>query len=136
MGHAEKSASHFRREERFLPRWALAVPGGDAIIPAINMISARFDKVVATQDWHSENYISFAVRHILREYEAIQLKEIEQVFWPVHCIPGTGGAKFHKDLDTQYVDPIILKGSNPQINSYSAFFENDKKTVTGLHYYL
>lgn len=120
----------------FCPGGALAVPDGDAIIPAINRISARFDKVVATQDWHPENHISFAVRHMLKEYEVIQLTEIEQVLWPVHCVPGTWGAEFHKNLDTRPVDLIIRKGSNPEIDSYSAFFENDKKTVTGLHYYL
>ena len=120
----------------FCPGGALAVPDGDAIIPIVNRISARFDKVVATQDWHPENHISFAARHMLKEYEVIQLKQIEQVLWPVHCVPGTWGAKFHKNLDTRPVDLIIRKGSNPEIDSYSAFFENDKKTVTGLHYYL
>ena len=120
----------------FCPGGALAVPNGDAIIPVINRLSLRFDKVVATQDWHPENHISFAVRHMLPEYEVIQLKEIEQVLWPVHCVPGTPGAEFHKDLDTRPVDLILRKGSDPEIDSYSAFFENDKKTATGLHGYL
>jgi nicotinamidase/pyrazinamidase len=120
----------------FCPGGALAVPDGDTVIPVINRISSRFDKVVATQDWHPEDHISFAVRHMLNEYEVIKLEEIEQVLWPVHCVPGTWGAEFHKDLDTRPVDLIIRKGNNPEIDSYSAFFENDRKTVTGLHYYL
>ena len=120
----------------FCPGGALAVPDGDTVIPVINRISSRFDKVVATQDWHPEDHISFAVRHMLNEYEVIKLAEIEQVLWPVHCVPGTWGAEFHKDLDTRPVDLILRKGNNPEIDSYSAFFENDRKTVTGLHYYL
>ncbi|MGO9139766.1 MAG: bifunctional nicotinamidase/pyrazinamidase [Syntrophales bacterium] len=120
----------------FCPYGALAVPDGDAIIPIINRISGRFDKVVATQDWHPENHMSFAVHHRLREYDVIRLKGVEQVLWPVHCVPGTPGAEFHKNLDTRPVDLIIRKGTNPEIDSYSTFLENDKKTVTGLHYYL
>jgi len=120
----------------FCPGGALAVPDGDAVIPAINRIFSRFDKVVATQDWHPENHMSFAAQHKLKEYEVIRLKDIEQVLWPIHCVAGTWGAEFHKDLDTRPVDLIIRKGSNPEIDSYSAFLENDKKTMTGLHYYL
>ena len=94
----------------FCPGGALAVPDGDAIIPIINRISSRFDNVVATQDWHPENHMSFAVHHRLPEYYVIRLKGVEQVLWPVHCVPGTWGAEFHKDLDTRPVDLIIRKG--------------------------
>ena len=120
----------------FCPDGALAVPDGDTVIPIINRISSRFDKVVATQDWHPENHMSFAVQHRLPEYDVIRLKGVEQVLWPVHCVFGTWGAEFHKDLDTRPVDLIIRKGTDPEIDSYSTFLENDKKTMTGLHYYL
>ncbi len=120
----------------FCPGGALAVPEGDAVILIINRISDRFEKVVATQDWHPKDHMSFAVQHGLKEYDVITLKGIEQVLWPVHCVPGTGGSEFHKDLDTRPVDLIIRKGTNPEIDSYSTFLENDKKTATGLHYYL
>jgi nicotinamidase/pyrazinamidase len=120
----------------FCPGGALAVPDGDAVIPVINRISDRFEKVVATQDWHPENHMSFAVQHRLNEYDVIRLKGIEQILWPVHCVSGTWGAQFHKDLDTRPVDLIIRKGTNREIDSYSTFLENDKKTATGLHFYL
>lgn len=120
----------------FCPGGALAVPEGDAVIPIINGISGRFEKVVATQDWHPEDHMSFAVQHGLKEYDVITLKGIEQVLWPVHCVPGTWGAEFHKDFDTRPIDLIIRKGTNREIDSYSTFLENDKKTATGLHYYL
>ena len=80
--------------------------------------------------------MSFAANHKLKEYEVIRLKGIDQVLWPVHCVPGTRGAEFHKDFDTRPVDLVIRKGTNPEIDSYSTFVENDKKTMTGLHYYL
>ncbi|HET6461416.1 MAG TPA: bifunctional nicotinamidase/pyrazinamidase [Syntrophales bacterium] len=120
----------------FCPGGALAVPEGDAVIPIINSISGRFEKVVATQDWHPVDHMSFAVQHRSKEYDIIMLKGIEQVLWPVHCVPGTWGAEFHKDLDIRPFDLIIRKGTNREIDSYSTFLENDKKTETGLHYYL
>lgn len=120
----------------FCPGGALPVAEGDKIIPIINKISPLFDKVVATQDWHPINHISFAKNHNKNPYEIIKINGIEQVLWPVHCVPGTYGAAFHKDLNLNNVNLIIRKGDNPKIDSYSAFLENDKKTETGLHYYL
>jgi nicotinamidase/pyrazinamidase len=120
----------------FCPGGALAVAEGDRIIPAVNAISARFDKCVATQDWHPLGHVSFASTHGGKPYEIVSIDGEEQVLWPDHCVPGTFGADFHKDLDVRPVDLIIRKGNDPRIDSYSTFRENDKKTATGLHYYL
>lgn len=121
----------------FCPGGALAVPEGDKIIPVINKLSEKFEKVVATQDWHPEDHISFASNHPgKKEYDVIEHEEIEQVLWPEHCVPGTKGADFHPDLYTEKIDLIIRKGNNSDIDSYSAFRENDKKTITGLEGYL
>ena len=120
----------------FCPGGALAVAEGDRIIPIVNAISPRFDKCVATQDWHPPGHVSFASTHGRRPYEVIDRDGLEQVLWPDHCVPGTFGADFHKDLDVRAVDLIIRKGNDPLIDSYSTFIENDKKTPTGLHYYL
>jgi len=120
----------------FCPGGALAVPEGDAIIPAINAIAPLFDKVIATQDWHPLNHISFAAHHHKKPYETVTIGALTQVLWPVHCVPGTAGAELHRDLDTSPVDLILRKGTDPSIDSYSAFFENDRVTETGLHYYL
>jgi nicotinamidase/pyrazinamidase len=121
----------------FCPGGALAVAEGDKIVPAVNAISSRFDKCVATQDWHPFGHVSFASTHGKRPYEVISADGIkQQVLWPDHCVPGTLGADFHKDLDLRPVDLIIRKGKDLLIDSYSTFLENDKKTATGLHYYL
>jgi len=120
----------------FCPGGALPVPDGNRIIPVINKISSRFYKVIATQDWHPENHISFAKTHNKKVYDTIKIGKIEQTLWPVHCVQGTYGANFHKELNLNNVDLILRKGTNPEIDSYSAFLENDKKTETGLHYYL
>jgi nicotinamidase/pyrazinamidase len=121
----------------FCPGGALAVPGGDRIIPTINRLSGKFKKVIATQDWHPENHVSFAVNHPgKKEYDVIRYKGIEQVLWPKHCVPGTKGAEFHPELNSEKIDLIVRKGNNPDIDSYSAFRENDKKTITGLEGYL
>jgi len=120
----------------FCPGGALAVADGERIIPVINALAPKFDKTVATQDWHPSGHISFASSHGLTPYEILLIDGVEQVLWPDHCVPGTFGADFHKALDLNAVDLIIRKGNNPRIDSYSAFLENDKKTVTGLHYYL
>jgi len=120
----------------FCPGGALAVSEGDTIIPAINVLSPRFERVIATQDWHPARHVSFAQTHGRREYEVIKVDGIEQVLWPPHCVAGTSGAEFHKDLNTENVDLILRKGTRPLLDSYSVFLENDKKTETGLHYYL
>jgi nicotinamidase/pyrazinamidase len=97
----------------------------------------KFSLVVATQDWHPENHISFVSNHPGKNlYESVNVNGIEQVLWPDHCVQGTEGADFHPSLDRRYIHLILRKGTNPKLDSYSAFFENDKKTSTGLEYYL
>ncbi len=120
----------------FLPGGALAVADGDLIVPVINKISPEFDRVVATQDWHPPGHVSFASTHGSNLYEVITVNGLKQVMWPDHCVAGTSGADFHKDLDLRHADLIIRKGAHRTIDSYSTFLENDKKTGTGLEYYL
>jgi nicotinamidase/pyrazinamidase len=96
-----------------------------------------FGKVAATQDWHPRNHVSFASNHPgSKPFDTLPRKEGEQILWPDHCVPGTPGAEFHPDLDTLRFDLIVRKGSDPGLDSYSAFFENDHETPTGLHFYL
>ncbi len=121
----------------FCPGGALAVPEGDQIVPGINALMADFDAVVLTQDWHPAGHSSFASSHSGKApYEMINLPYGPQVLWPDHCIQGTSGAAFHESLLADPADLIIRKGFNPDIDSYSAFFENDHKTPTGLEGYL
>ena len=101
----------------FCPGGALAVPEGDQIVPIINKISRRFSKVVATQDWHPHNHVSFASTQGKKPYETIEVKSGVQTLWPDHCVKGTYGAAFHKDLDLQPVSLILRKGTNPDIDS-------------------
>lgn len=124
----------------FCPGGALAVEGGHEIIPAINVLALEFREagaaVVATQDWHPQNQISFASTHGLEPFSKIQVEYGEQDMWPDHCVNGTVGAEFHPSLNTNPVQMVIRKGTNPAVDSYSAFYENDKKTKTGLTGYL
>ena len=121
----------------FCPGGKLAVPDGDKIIQTINKLSNKFEKVIATQDWHPENHLSFAVNHPgKKEFEVFDYKGIKQVLWPAHCVSGTPGADFHPDLTIKNINLILRKGSNPEIDSYSAFRENDRTTMTGLEGYL
>ena len=121
----------------FCPGGALAVPGGDQVIEPINKLLPRFPATVFTQDWHPGAHSSFASNHKDRSvYELISLSYGKQVLWPDHCVQGTKGAEFHKDLQTDHTDLIIRKGFRKEIDSYSAFFENDRKTTTGLDGYL
>lgn len=121
----------------FCPEGALAVPGGDEIVQGINALMADFDAVVLTQDWHPAGHSSFASSHDGKTpYDLIEMPYGPQVLWPDHCIQGSLGAKFHMELHQDRADLIIRKGYNPQIDSYSAFFENDHKTPTGLEGYL
>lgn len=120
----------------FCPAGALAINEGDQVIPIINRISRKFYKVVATQDWHPPDHLSFASNHPGKnEYDVIDLDGIQQVLWPDHCIQSSKGAEFHPALDTQPVHLIIRKGVHRRIDSYSTFLENDKKTPTGLEGY-
>ena len=120
----------------FCPGGALAVAGGDEIVDGINALMPAFDAVILTQDWHPAGHSSFASSHPGKAaLELIDMPYGPQVLWPDHCIQGTQGAAFHRDLRTD-ADLIIRKGYDAQIDSYSAFFENDHKTPTGLEGYL
>lgn len=118
----------------FCPGGALPVPEGDKIVPVVNKIIEKFDYVVATQDWHPKNHISFASTHNKPVGTTVIVEGVTQLLWPQHCVQGTDGAKFHPELNTDKINIILRKGTNPNIDSYSAFLENDKKTETGLHY--
>ncbi|HOT46057.1 MAG TPA: bifunctional nicotinamidase/pyrazinamidase [Spirochaetota bacterium] len=121
----------------FCPGGALAVREGDLIVPVINGIMDRFHRVAATQDWHPKHHASFASNHPgKRPFEQMNLGGIDQTLWPDHCVAGTGGAGFHPGLHHDRFDIIVRKGTNPAVDSYSAFRENDKKTKTGLDGYL
>lgn len=121
----------------FCPGGALAVADGDRIIPQINAMIADYDATILTQDWHPAGHSSFASSHAGKApFDMIDMPYGAQVLWPDHCVQGTDGAGFHADLNTDAADMIIRKGYNPGIDSYSAFFENDHKTPTGLEGYL
>ena len=124
-------------QKDFLPGGALAVAGGDEIIPEINRLSLEYDLVVATQDWHPHNHGSFASQHEgARPFDMGQLGGMPQVMWPDHCVQGSFGADLSRELDQERVEAIFRKGMNPEIDSYSAFFDNGKLKATGLEGYL
>ena len=122
----------------FCPGGALAVKDGDSVVPVINSLSGRFNTVVVTQDWHPAGHLSFASSHsAAAPYDTFVLPDgTEQTLWPDHCVAGTEGAQFHPALQIDSADLILRKGTNPDIDSYSAFLENDRITVTGLQGYL
>lgn len=121
----------------FCPGGALAVAGGDQIISGINALMPEFCAVVLTQDWHPSDHSSFASNHAGRDpFSMIEMPYGTQVLWPAHCVQADKGAAFHPDLAVDRADLVIRKGYNPAIDSYSAFFENDRKTATGLDGYL
>ena len=121
----------------FCPDGALGVAGGDTIIAGINQEIEHFDHVVLTQDWHPADHSSFASQHEGRSpYEMITMPYGKQTLWPDHCVQGTHGAEFHKDLQWTKAELVIRKGYRKAIDSYSAFFENDHMTPTGLGGYL
>ena len=120
----------------FCPAGALEVAGGNDIIPYINKEMVKYDCIVLTQDWHPKGHSSFASNHEGKNpLELIKMPYGDQVLWPDHCVQGSKGAEFHPELNIQQANAIIRKGSNPHIDSYSAFFENDRKTATGLDGY-
>ena len=121
----------------FCPGGALAVPDGDSIIPLINSLCRQFHFVIATQDWHPEKHISFASSHHGKQvHDSIPWNGGTQILWPDHCIAGSHGADFHPDLLTESCNMIIRKGTSSEMDSYSAFYENDHTTPTGLAGYL
>lgn len=121
----------------FCPNGALAVVDGDAVIPVINQLQSKFALKILTQDWHPADHTSFAINHPGAEpFSMTEMPYGPQVLWPSHCIQGTQGAEFHKDLETDGAAVTIRKGFRRDIDSYSAFFENDRTTPTGLAGYL
>lgn len=121
----------------FLPGGSLAVPEGDTIIPTVNQLQPQFDLVVATQDWHPSNHLSFASNHDgLKPFDMIDLFGIKQVLWPDHCIQGSKGSQFSETLDMNAVSAIFRKGMDPKTDSYSGFFDNGRRHHTGLSAYL
>jgi len=121
----------------FCPEGRLAVNGGDSIVPAINQLVMQFKHVVLTQDWHPAGHSSFASSHTGKEpFSTTTMPYGQQTLWPDHCIQGSTGAEFHQDLLVDRASLVIRKGMNPSIDSYSAFYENDQTTRTGLAGYL
>jgi nicotinamidase/pyrazinamidase len=121
----------------FLPGGALAVPRGDEVLPLANELQRRFDLVVVTQDWHPPDHGSFAVNHTGKKPgDRVMLDGIEQILWPVHCVQETHGAEFAASFDTSRIARVFHKGTDPQIDSYSTFFDNAHRRHTGLADYL
>jgi nicotinamidase/pyrazinamidase len=121
----------------FCPGGALAVTDGDAVIAPIHRIAPAFEHIILTQDWHTANHLSFASAHAGKSpYDQIEMSYGPQTLWPDHCVQGTHGAEFHPALELTRAELILRKGFRPQIDSYSAFFENDRTTATGLGGYL
>jgi len=121
----------------FCPGGALPVPEGDAVVPVVNRLARHFDRVLLTQDWHPAGHLSFASSHPGRQpYETIELPYGRQILWPDHCVQASAGAQFHPEMEVDHAELIIRKGFRREIDSYSAFVENDKTTPTGLGGYL
>ena len=120
-------------QKDFLPGGALAVPDGDQVIPVVNRLAKAFGRVVLTQDWHPREHVSFAANHAGKEpFGTIDLPYGQQVLWPTHCVQHSTGAALADGLDVPHAQLIVRKGYHPHIDSYSAFFEADRKTPTGL----
>ncbi len=121
----------------FCPGGSLAVEEGDAVVAVINAIMPLFHRVVATQDWHPPDHVSFASNHPGRKpLDLVDAGGIEQVLWPDHCVQATRGAELHPRLETGRIGLVLRKGLRRDLDSYSAFFENDHRTDTGLRFYL
>jgi nicotinamidase/pyrazinamidase len=124
-------------QKDFCPGGKLAVPRGDEVVPSINRIAGRFPHVILTQDWHPAGHHSFASSHAGRQpYDTIEAAYGPQILWPDHCVQATRGAQFHDDLQISRAEMVLRKGFRPTIDSYSAFYENDRTTATGLAGYL
>ena len=121
----------------FCPGGRLGVPRGDQVVPVVNRLARRFTHIVLTQDWHPPGYLSFASSHAgAQPYQTIDVDYGAQILWPEHCVQGTAGAAFRDDLDVPNAELVLRKGYHPGIESYSAFYENDRRTPTGLASYL
>lgn len=133
MTHPRKALILVDIQNDFLPGGSLAVEHGDDVIPVANAVQHGFDLVVATQDWHPANHGSFASNHEGKKPgDVIELHGLQQVLWPDHCVQGTRGAEFHRDLDLNRVQRVFRKATDPEIDSYSAFFDNGHLKSTGL----
>lgn len=134
---SEKALIVIDVQNDFCPGGALAVAGGDEIVPMANRLIGEFDHVILTQDWHPAGHSSFASVHPGKNpFETTEMPYGTQTLWPDHCVQGTDGAEFHADLEWTKAELVIRKGFRPAIDSYSAFFENDRTTPTGLAGYL
>ena len=121
----------------FVTGGKLEVPHGEQVIPLVNQLTEKFDLIVATQDWHPQNHLSFASMHEGRKpFDHISLDGLDQTLWPDHCVQGTRGAAFHPSLDMHRIEAIFRKGMVPNIDSYSGFFDNGHRKSTGLAGYL
>lgn len=121
----------------FMPGGALGVPGADQVVPIINKLASSFPLTVATQDWHPKNHCSFADNHRGKKSgDVIEINGIEQILWPIHCVQQTKGAELIASLDKAPIASCFYKGTDPQIDSYSAFFDNARGKSTGLDQYL
>jgi len=121
----------------FMPGGQLEVPHGNQIVPVINKILGYFDIVLATQDWHPKEHKSFASNHFGKKpFDRMVLNGVQQTLWPDHCIQGSYGAELHKDIDSNRIAAIFRKGMDPEIDSYSGFFDNNHESNTGLSGYL
>jgi len=121
----------------FCPGGALAVPDGDQVVPVINALAGKFAHVVLTQDWHPAGHHSFTTSHPgTKPFDTVEVSYGPQIMWPDHCVQGTRGAAFRDDLLTDRAELVLRKGYHREIDSYSAFYENDRKTHTGLAGYL
>jgi nicotinamidase/pyrazinamidase len=121
----------------FIPGGALAVKEGDQVVPIINELQQKFDFIVATQDWHPADHGSFAANHSNKNIgEFIDLNGVQQILWPVHCVQETKGVEFHPDLKTEKWKAVFKKGTNPKVDSYSGFFDNNRMGDTGLSSFL
>ncbi|NLX99133.1 MAG: bifunctional nicotinamidase/pyrazinamidase [Rhodopirellula sp.] len=117
----------------FCPGGALPVPDGHTVVPIANRLMARFDLVIATQDWHPRDHGSFAVNHPDKQIgDVVELDGIEQILWPVHCVQDTPGAELHPQLDRSRIDDFVKKGTERTVDSYSGFFDNGRRHATGL----
>ncbi|MFN3765220.1 MAG: bifunctional nicotinamidase/pyrazinamidase [Aliihoeflea sp.] len=134
---AEEALIVIDLQNDFCPGGALAVEDGDAIVPIVNRMIEATPHVILTQDWHPGGHSSFASRHEGKApFETVEMDYGTQTLWPDHCVQGTRGAAFHPDLDWTRAELVLRKGFRPAIDSYSAFFENDRATPTGLGGYL
>jgi nicotinamidase/pyrazinamidase len=120
-------------QKDFMPGGALAVPDGDAVVTVANRLAGQFDLVIATKDWHPRDHGSFITAHPGKAVgDLATLGGMDQVVWPVHCVQESPGAEFHDDLDAGAINEVIVKGTDPGIDSYSGFFDNGHRQATGL----